>query len=393
MGGSGRGASHRPMKSSRRHALVQIGAWVAGAGSMDGVFSRPDTRPIVLGQSVCLDGPLADLGLPMHLGAKACFEAVNAAGGINGRRIELKVRDDGYDVKRSLSNIKDFLSDESTFALFGCMGTPMIEAALPLISGSPLPCFAPFTGATTVRPASARNMFHIRASFGKEAERLVQHMITIGYRKVAIVYQDSAYGLEVSNAARHALGEHSMKPVAELTVRNDASDAKVAAGKMLSIEADALLIGLGGKPIIEFVTALKAMGARVPLYSVSAMGTPNVLKALNERARGITVSQVMPSPTDIKLALVRDFRKTFTALQPTAEPSYAALEGFVYARSFCEILRRAGPDSSPTRFMDAAWKTKNLDLGGYEISFTQPGRAASSFVELTMVNHEGRFIR
>src|ERR1035437_1634647 len=60
-----------------------------------------DTGPIKLAQSTALSGPLGDLGQALHQGAKACFDATNANGGVNGRLIELTVADDGYDVKRS----------------------------------------------------------------------------------------------------------------------------------------------------------------------------------------------------------------------------------------------------------------------------------------------------
>jgi branched-chain amino acid transport system substrate-binding protein len=116
---------------SRRRLLANAVALAAAAGSSR-VLAQPD-EPIRLGQSVALTGPLAELGKVMHTGAKVCFEAVNARGGMNGRRIELIERDDGYDVKRSQEDIKAFLHEPNLFGLFGIMGTPMIEATLPLL--------------------------------------------------------------------------------------------------------------------------------------------------------------------------------------------------------------------------------------------------------------------
>ena len=63
-----------------------------------------DRRAIVLGQSVPLTGPAAQLGLQMQLGAKAYFEAVNAAGGVGGLPIVLRTLDDGYDPARCKAN-------------------------------------------------------------------------------------------------------------------------------------------------------------------------------------------------------------------------------------------------------------------------------------------------
>lgn len=70
-----------------------------------------------ISQSVALTGPLGDLGQAMHQGAKACFAAVNTRGGVHGRPIELVVLDDGYDVKRALSNLQSFLDGSSSISL------------------------------------------------------------------------------------------------------------------------------------------------------------------------------------------------------------------------------------------------------------------------------------
>jgi branched-chain amino acid transport system substrate-binding protein len=183
---------------SRRTALSGLMGLGATLSGINPAIAQPNNKSaIVLGQSVSLDGPLADIGRPMHAGAKACFEAINASGGINGRRIELVGKNDGYDVKRSLANAQEFLADKNTFGLFGCMGTPMVEALLPLIKDTDVPCFGPFTGATSVRPADMRNVFHIRASFTDEATHLVRHLAVIGYKKIAIIYQANTYGKEV----------------------------------------------------------------------------------------------------------------------------------------------------------------------------------------------------
>lgn len=133
-----------------------------------------DTGPIKIAQSTAMSGPLGDLGQAMHQGAKACFAATNAKGGVNGRPIELTVADDGYDVKRSLANVDGFLQDRSNFALFNCMGTANIEAMLPRVIESGIPFFAPFSGALSIRPKNVRNVFNIRASYADEAEQLVQ---------------------------------------------------------------------------------------------------------------------------------------------------------------------------------------------------------------------------
>lgn len=382
--------SSSPTVLSRRRAIVSV---VASAAGCVAAPSRAGSERLVLGQSVSLEGPLSDLGRPMHLGAKAHFDSVNAAGGIQGRYIDLVAADDGYDTGRSLRNIERFLSDGKLFALFGCMGTPMIEAALPLIRGTDIPCFAPFTGATSVRPPDLPNVFPVRASFAEEAAHLTAHMATIGYRKLAIVHQDNSYGLEVLNAAERSLRGRALTPAIKAAVDNNASNANAAATHVAASDADAVLIGLAGRPLVEVVRSVRRQARKLPLYSVSALGTPATLRALNEDAYGITVSQVMPSPANVRLGVVRSFRKAWEASAPALEPSYAALEGYVCALAFTETLKKLGLHATRKDFVNGAWGTRRFDLGDFEIGFAHPGRGASRFVELTMVGANGRFLR
>ena len=117
-------------RMNRRQWLLHAG--VAAALPFSGTV-HAQSEPLRIAQSVALSGPLAELGRDMHGGALAFFAALNARGGVNGRRIELIEKDDGYDVKRSLENVKGFLRDPSLFGLFGCLGTPVVEALLPLV--------------------------------------------------------------------------------------------------------------------------------------------------------------------------------------------------------------------------------------------------------------------
>jgi len=354
--------------------------------------AQGDSQPIRIGQSTALSGPLGDLGQAMHQGARACFDAVNAQGGVHGRKIELATLDDGYDVKRALANVETFLGDRAAFALFNCMGTPMIQAMLPQVIESGLPFFAPFSGALLARPP-ARNVLNIRASYPDEAEQLVRHLATVGIRRIAVAYQNNAFGKEVYEGARLAMERRKLPGAAVATVENSGADAAAAAATLVEARPEAVLIGLAGKPTLDFVKAIRAQRRGLPLYALSVMGSAATLRALGEDGVGIAVSQVVPSPTKTVVPVVRQFQQAWKASGTTLEASHLALEGYINARVFVEALRRAGRNPSRERFIDAAWNIKHHDLGGFEVNFTEPGKNASRFVELTMVGRDGRFIR
>ncbi|MDQ3059417.1 MAG: ABC transporter substrate-binding protein [Pseudomonadota bacterium] len=357
------------------------------------MHAADDTGPIKIAQSTALTGPQVDLGLPMHQGAQAYFAALNAKGGVNGRSIELTVVDDGYEVKRSLANVKGFIADGSYFAIFNCLGTPMVEAMLPSVLESGLPFFAPLTGALLARPKGVRSVFNIRASYADETENLVRHLATIGIKRIAVVHQNNAFGKDVAAAAKQFIAQHKLTETATATIENDGSDATAAAAKVAASNPEAVLLGLAGKPTIEFARAIRQQRKGLPLYALSVMGAAATLKAMGDDATGMTVSQVMPLPSNNVVPLVREFQQAWKASGATLEPSHMALEGYINARVFTEILRRAGRNPTRSAFIEAAWALKRYDLGGFEVSFTEGQPNASRFVELTMVGRDGRLIR
>ncbi len=104
-----------------------------------------------------------------------CFERVNGRGGINGRPVELRTLDDGYEPDRCAENTEKLI-DSGVFALFGYIGTPTGLAALPLATAAKVPWIAPFTGAEALRTPFNRYAFHVRASYFDETAEIVKQL-------------------------------------------------------------------------------------------------------------------------------------------------------------------------------------------------------------------------
>ncbi|CAN5363890.1 ABC transporter substrate-binding protein [soil metagenome] len=379
-----------PGTLSRRGVL---GALAALPLAIHAPLRAEDTGALKIFQSTALTGPLADLGQATNQGAKVYFAGLNAKGGVNGRPVELTAVDDGYDVPRALANVKSFIADRNCFAIFNCLGTPMVEAMLPQVIESGIPFFAPFTGAGSARPKNAHNVFNIRASYADETEHLVQHLATIGIKRIAIVYQNNSFGKDVAAVARQVIESKKLTETAVATVENNSSDAAAAAEKIAASQPEAVIMGLAGQPTIEFVKAIRKQRKGLQLYALSVMGAAATLKAMGADATGITVSQVMPLPTNNGLPLAREFQQAWKAAGVPLEPSHLALEGYVNAKVFAEVLRRAGRNPTRSSFIDSAWALKHYDLGGFEVSFTDSSKSASRFVELNLVSRDGRLIR
>jgi branched-chain amino acid transport system substrate-binding protein len=376
---------------SRRRALASL-ACTSLAAPWAAWAAEEAQGPVKISQSIALSGPLGDLGQAMHQGAQVCFAAVNAQGGVNGRKIVLETLDDGYDVKRAVANVGTFLGNKDTFALFNCMGTPMIEAMLPQVVESGVPFFAPFTGAKLARPKGVRNILNIRASYSDEAEQMVQHLTTIGIKRIGIAYQNNAFGKEVFDSVHAAMQKQQLNPLGTVTVESNGSDAATASSKLVQVEPETVIVVLAGKPALDFIKAFRAQRRGVPLYAFSVMGAAATLRAIGDDAVGVAVTQVVPSPGSPAVAVVRDFHAAWKAAEAKLEPSHLALEGYINARVFVEALKKTGRNLTRERFIDSTWALKRTDLGGFDVAFSEPGKGASRFVELTMLGRGGRFV-
>src|SRR6185295_5684338 len=196
---------------------------------------------IVIGQSAAFSGPAQALGNEMRAGAQAYFQAVNAAGGINGRKIELRSLDDGYEPDRAAANTKKLI-DEGVFLLFGYVGTPTSNAAKPIFTAAKVPFVGPFTGAESLRNPVNRYIFNVRASYFDETEAIVQHLTAMSVDRIAVFYQNDAYGQAGLAGVERALKKRNLPIVAKGTVERNTVDVKKAVAEIDKASPQAVIM-------------------------------------------------------------------------------------------------------------------------------------------------------
>jgi len=119
------------MGAFKSRALPLAFAVLVAAGVSAQAEDGVSADKVVFGQAAPLDGPAAALGLGMKLGLEAAFAEINKAGGVKGRKLELKSVDDGYEPNKSIEAVKKLLSDDKVFAIAGPVGTPTSAATQP----------------------------------------------------------------------------------------------------------------------------------------------------------------------------------------------------------------------------------------------------------------------
>ena len=369
----------------RRQALKCLGA-LAAAVAAPPLRAQEPRGKVVLGQSAALSGAAAQLGLQFQAGARLYFARVNARGGINGRAIELRSLDDGYEPERCALNTRTLIEDGAV-ALFGYVGTPTSLAALPLATAARLPFVAPFTGAQALRDPFNRYAFHVRASYWDETARIVSQLVSVSMKNIAVFYQNDSYGQAGLTGVVRALEAQNSKPVVTATVERNSVDVSAAVKTIVGARPQAVVQISAYKSCAAFVRAARKAGFTGQFYNVSFVGTAALAQELGADARGVVVSQVMPYPFAPTTPIAGEFLQA--AAGANVDINYSSIEGFVAAKTLVEGLRRSGGNGGEA-LVAGLEGVRELNLGGYFVDFGPTKRMGSSFVELTILDAEGR---
>lgn len=348
---------------------------------------------IRLGQSLPLSGPLTELGSEYRDGALTYFKWVNSKGGVNGRKIELLTLDDAYVVDKTVANAKKLVDEENVFAFFGMFGSANYAALMPLINERGLPSVAPYTGSDGLRRQSSPMTFWLRASYGDEAEKIVDQLTTLGINRIAVFYQDDAFGKAGLSGVEAALARRSLKVLATGIydkTKNDVGEAVKAIG---TADPQAVVMISTYKPTAAFVKQMRLAGRMPQFFALSVVGLKALSAELGTEAVGIAISQVVPFPDNSTAPVVREMRQVPAAMQPASGITYTTLEGYIAAKVMVEALRRAGPQLSREKLVSALESMRDFDTGGFPVNYSGSSHLGSRFAEVTIVSKSGKLMR
>jgi len=278
------------------------------------------------------------------------------------------------------------------FALFGYVGTPTANAALPIFTAAKVPFFAPFTGATSLREPFNRYVFNIRASYVDETAKIVEYLTTVGVTRIAVFYQNDAYGKTGLDGVVRALEARKLKPVALATVERNSTDVGKAVETIAQAQPGAIVLVSAYSSCAAFIKGMKARGYAGLFNNLSFVGSKALADALGTDGPGVSISQVMPFPFAGSVAIARDYQKAL-ADAGSKDANWSSFEGYIAAKVFVEGLRRAGRDLNRERFVNALESMSHVDFGGFDVNFGPGNHNGSRFVELSIIGTGGRFMR
>ncbi len=374
---------------SRHFALVAIFLALFGASALadDGVTKDK----ILFGQVAALSGPAQALGQGMREGILAAFGEANRAGGVGGRKLELKSTDDGYEPEKTIEATKAIIDNDKVFALVGPVGTPTSKAGQPIATDAKVPFIGPFTGAEFLRNPYNRYVVNIRASYFQETEAWIEHLTKdLGITKIAILYQDDAFGLAGLEGVKMALAKRNMALVASGTFKRNTTAVKSALLDIMKGDPQAVVTVGPYKPIAEFIKLAHQVKLNAVFVAISFVGSDSLASELGSQGAGVVISQVVPFPFDKSLPLIAAYQTAITAVNPSAKPGFVSLEGYMVGRLVVEALKRIPGEPTREALLDAIAKSP-FDLGGVVLKFGADKNQGSNQVYFTVLQADGSF--
>ncbi len=355
---------------------------------------------IVIGSSSALTGYAGFLGTQYTHGSLSYLNEINSLGGVNGRKIRLIAYDDGYDPPRTVANTQKLILEDRVFILFDYVGTPTSLKIIGIAEEAEIPVFGLFTGAEELREPFRPHIFNIRASYYQETEDAVNYFVgKLDHKKIAVFYQDDAFGMAGLKGVEIAMNRYGLKPVATGSYIRGTEDVDRALDTIGNSNPDTVVMIGTYTPLAKFVKLYREKGNDPYFHSVSFVGADAFASELSGKGINtsdkIIVTQVVPDPYETSatyLNTVRDYRELTAKYFPEDSPNYVGLEGYVNAVILVRALKDAGRDLDREKLIRSIESIKNFSVGvGIPADFGENDHQAFDRVYLSRLMN-GRFM-
>jgi len=358
---------------------------------------------VVFGMASPFSGANKETGRALKSGFEAAFAAINAAGGVHGRRLRLVALDDGYEPERTKAVIKDLVEDRKVFAVVGNYGTATAAVSIPYCLERKVLFYAPYTGAGLARRSPPdRYVFNFRPSYAEETAAAVRYLLTVrrvAPEQIAVFAQEDAFGDAGFQGVAAALGPFKRLESQILRVgykRNSIDvDEAVARIQKEAPQLRAVVMVATYKAAARFIEKVRGAGLDLILTNPSVVNAGQLAEDLvplgPKAVSDVVVTQIVPLPTSHATAVMK-YREAMQAFVTGEPPSFASLEAFVAANILVEGLRRAGKELSTEQLVDALESIQGLDLGiGVPLGFSRVDHQASKKVWGTILDASGKY--
>ena len=389
----------RPVVRATAAALAVVTALGAaacgkgGGGKQGGIKVGPGvtTKAIKLGILTDLSGVFAPLGKPLASATQLYWKQQNARGGVCGRKVEIVVRDHGYNPQKAVTLYRDMEPDIA--GLQQLLGSPITVALKPTLDKQHM-----YVGLAAWTPAlvSDPNIQITGTTYDLEMINGIDYLVKKGLLKkgdtVGHLYFEGDYGEGALLGSKYAATKYGLKLLEQKIKATDTDmSGPVSAFKRAGVKA--ILITVAPEQTAATAGVAKAQGLNVPIMGSGPVWAPQLLgtPAGSALAKNLYVSASL-SPYSLAkpgpIAVKRAWSKTF----PKAAANSVSVDfGWATATVMNEVLKKACANKDLTRqgLVNALHQLSGISLGGLvagPLDYTTKGQPPTRVVYISHVD-------
>jgi branched-chain amino acid transport system substrate-binding protein len=270
-----------------------------------------DSKPLRIGLLLSLSGPAASFGLPERDAVQVLVEDLNAKGGVNGRKIELAIYDDTTNPTEAARGATKLIREDGVVAIIGASTGSGSLAATPIAAREKIPVLAPNATISVTAPDSQQYPFVFRTMSNDlvNTKRLFNAAIAGGAKKVAIFYQEDAYGKDSADYVKKLAADAKIPITSMASAPLKAIEVAAQAVKLRGDPPDVVIMQVTAPALgAAFVRAARQVGLDVPIWGSMGLGQKAFIDASGPLGNGVRLvvfgNWDDPSPRQAVLAEV-----------------------------------------------------------------------------------------
>jgi branched-chain amino acid transport system substrate-binding protein len=305
---------------------------------------------IVIGTHQDLSGPIKVWGVPVSNGMKMAVEEINAAGGINGRKLKMILEDNGYDPKKAVLATQKMIERDKIFAMIGGMGSaPTLAAQDILFDAGVLQLFpltaAEFTFKFDPAKPQERLKFNNLLPYVESTRAALKYMMEWkAFKKPCVMHQDDEYGKNVLDGFTQQLESMKVQPASITSYKRGVSDFSAQIAKMKSDGCDLVVLGTIIRETIGAMGEAKKLGWDVTFLGATPTNVLEVPALGKETVEGLYAAAAFEIPyEDTAKGKVKDWLANYKKMFST-DANTQAIIGYNAITTFAFYAEKAGKD-------------------------------------------------
>jgi branched-chain amino acid transport system substrate-binding protein len=313
---------------------------------------------LVIGTHQDLSGPIKVWGVPVSNGMKMAVGEINAAGGINGRKLRMILEDNSYDPKKAVLASQKMIESDKIFAMVGPMGSPTVLAAQDILFDAGVLQLFPLTAAEFTfkfdpSKPQERLKFNNLLPYVESTRAALKYMMDVkSFKKPCLMHQDDEYGRSVLQGFNEQLAAMKVTPASVTSYKRGASDFSAQVAKMKSDGCDMVMLGTVIRETIGAMSEARKLGWDVTFLGATPTNVLEVPLLGKDAVEGLYAASGFEIPyEDTAKGKVKDWLVNYKKEFGT-DANTQAIIGYNAIMTFAYYANKAGKDLTGQKMLD-----------------------------------------